>query len=161
MSTVKMMPYAQTAHILPTKHGFNRYQSPCNISSPLSAVAPVIASTLHAHITSKRLPNVKPLVMLELFDTAAIERVPSAAMAFHRRDWQGAFSGALAYGWDADTNMSNAIGDETRVEQLKYVGKEEEISVVRTMIREMADAVAGRPPGAGEGEMTYGNYSES
>ena len=159
MNTTKSMTYAQTAHILPTKHGLNRYQSPCNLSLPLSQVAPSILSTLNSHIASQRLPKVQPLVMLELFDTAKIESVPSSAMAFHRRDWQGAYSGALAYGWDAHTDMSGATGD--KAEQASDVGKVEEMREARTMIREMADAVAGRTPGEGAGEMTYGNYSES
>lgn len=155
------MPYAQTAHILPTKHGFNRYQSPCNISSPLSSVAPAIVSTLRRHIASKRLRGVQPLVMLELFDTAKIESVPSEAMAFHRRDWGGAFSGALAYGWGTDQGTGNALepAQNDREGEAGALAKADEMLVVRTMIRETADAVAGRVPGEGSGEMTYGNYS--
>ena len=99
--------------------------------------------------------------MLELFDTAKIESVPSDAMAFHRRDWGGAFSGALAYGWGTEQGTGNALGDaqNDREGEAGALVKAEEMRIVRTMIRETADAVAGRVPGEGSGEMTYGNYS--
>ena len=152
------MPYRLTSHVLPFADGFNRYQTPINLSVPLSSIAPRVADLMRVHIDSGHLANVAPVIVFELFNTGKRESVPGNGTAFWRRDWEGMASGGVIYGWDSTSKANegdvSGCGEKQR----------EEVARARGMVRQMVEVTAGRDGGdKGEGRdvehrITYPSY---